>query len=217
MWEFIDKIIYINLDDREDRRLVMKSFFERGHIPLEMVVRFPAIKRSRGALGCAESHMEVLKLANKENWKNVLILEDDLEWTENFQDNYQKLEELTKLSNWDVIMLTGWYCEYNFPRIFKANNTGAYLVNESYRNTLLNNRQTSVNKIPGGIGFGFNTEKYNADVHWHEIMKTDNWYGLNPCICRQIDGFSDIAKRVIKSSKIVGVYNDEIRKDVYKR
>jgi glycosyl transferase family 25 len=72
MWEFIDKIIYINLDDREDRRLVMKSFFERGNIPLEMVVRFPAIKRSRGALGCAESHMEVLKLANKENWKNIL-------------------------------------------------------------------------------------------------------------------------------------------------
>lgn len=215
MWEFVDKVIYINLDHREDRREIMKKFFEKSQIPTEKIVRFSAIKRSHGALGCLESHMEVLKLANKENWKNILILEDDLEWTKNFEDNYSKLEELIKLPNWDVIMLAGWYYEHNLPRILKANNTGAYLVNKRYNDTLLKNRQASFDKL--SRVFGFNTDKYNADVSWHDLMQRDNWYGLNPCICYQVDGFSDIAKTVIESSKIIGVYDPKVRKDVYNK
>ena len=27
MWEFVDKVVYINLDHREDRRQVMQKFF----------------------------------------------------------------------------------------------------------------------------------------------------------------------------------------------
>ena len=215
MWEFIDKIIYINLDHREDRREIMKKFFEEGKIPSEKIVRFSAIKRPRGQLGCVESHMEVLNLANKENWKNVLILEDDLVWSKDFEDNYKKLEELIKIPNWDVIMLAGWYYKYKFPKLFYANNCGAYLVNESYRNKLLNNRKISVNRLKRGIGFDLNNKKYNADAYWNELIKIDNWYGLNPCICNQIDGFSDICKRDIESSKVIGIFEPEIKKQVY--
>lgn len=217
MWEFVDKVIYINLDHREDRRNIMKEFFEKSNIPFEKIARFSAIKRSRGALGCLESHMEVLKLANREKWKNVLILEDDLKWSENFQKNYNKLEELAKLPNWDVIMLAGWYSEYNFPRIFKANNTGAYLVNERYRGKLLDNRTRAFNKFSNGVGFNFDNIRFNADVSWHEIMKSDNWYGLNPCICYQIDGFSDITNRVTESSKVIGIFDEKVKKEVYNK
>jgi glycosyl transferase family 25 len=216
MWEFIDKFIYINLDHRQDRRDIMSKFFEEGQIPLEKVVRFSAIKRPSGALGCVESHMEVLNLAIRENWKNILILEDDLKWSKGFEENYKKLEELTKLSNWDVILLTGWYYEYNFPRIFKANNTGGYLVNEAYRSKLLANRITSVHKLSRGIGFDLKNSKYNADMYWNELMKVDKWYGLNPCICYQVDGFSDIGNRVIESSKVIGVYDLKVKKEVYR-
>lgn len=217
MWEFIDKVIYINLDHRQDRRDIMSKFFDKSQIPPEKIVRFSAIKRSRGQIGCVESHMEVLNLANRENWKNILILEDDLEWSENFKENYEKLEELTKIPDWDVILLVGWYYEYEFPRIFKANNTGAYLVNEKYRNTLLTNRRTSVNRLKNGIGFDLNNLQYNADVYWHSLMKTGNWYGMNPCICYQVDGFSDIAGNIIESSKVIGIYDPEVKKEVYNK
>jgi len=216
MWEFVDKVIYINLDHRQDRRDSMLKFFEEGQIPIEKIIRFPAIKRSHAQFGCVESHMEVLNLANRENWKNILILEDDVKWSKDFEDNYVKLEELTKLPNWDVIMLAGWYYEHNFPRIFKANNAGAYLVNESYRGKLLANRRTSVNKLSLGIHLIFNNSMYNADVYWHRLMKIDNWYGLNPCICYQIDGFSDIKQRVVESSKIIGIYDPNVKKQVYR-
>jgi glycosyl transferase family 25 len=216
MWEFIDKIIYINLDHRDDRRVIMSKFFEEGQIPLEKVIRFSAIKRSSGALGCVESHMEVLNLANRENWKNILILEDDLEWSEDFKGNYKKLEDLVNLPDWDVILLTGWYYEHKFPRIFKANNTGGYLVNESYRNKLLENRKTSVHKLKYGIGFDFKNLRFNADNYWNELMKVDTWYGLNPCIFHQVDGFSDIGNRVIESSKIIGIFDPKVKKEVYR-
>jgi len=216
MWEFVDKFIYINLDHRQDRRDIMSKFFKDGQIPLEKVVRFPAIKRSHGALGALESHAEVLKLAKKEGWKNILILEDDMEWVD-FKEGYLRLEELTNLPDWNVILLVGWYYEYKFPRVYFSNNCGAYLVNQGYYDTLLRNRETSIFKLTRGLGFDWRNKKYNADVYWNELMKKDVWYGLNPCICRQVDGFSDINNRIIQSSKVVGIFDPNVRKIVYNK
>ena len=210
MWEFVEKIIYINLDHREDRRRIMTKFFEDAQIPLEKVERFSAIKRKRGGLGCLESHTQVLRIAKENKWKNVLILEDDLEWL----GGYERLEELVKL-NWDVIMLVGWYWGYDFPRITDANNAGAYLVNEKYYDKLLENRQYGLSKLSKSWGFNFNTNKYDADLYWKLLQKTDNWYGLNPCICRQVDGFSDHCGKIIKASLVCGVGTLEQKKEVY--
>ena len=217
MWEFVDKVIYINLDSREDRRKIMETFFEKGQIPLEKVVRFPAIKRIKGSLGCLESHTEALRMAKKEGWKNVLILEDDLEWLD-FESEYPKLEELTRLPKWDVILLVGWYWKYEFPRIYDANNTGAYLVNSSYYNTLLQNREDCVRRrFRKGFGFDFSRKNIDADTGWKSLQKIHNWYGLNPCICRQVDGFSDHCRMNIKASLVHGIGTAETRKLVYNK
>jgi len=216
MWEFIDKIIYINLDHRQDRRDIMSKFFEEGKIPLEKVVRFPAIKRSYGPLGCLSSHTEVLRIAKMNRWKNVLVLEDDLKWS-NFEEGYVKLEKLTKLPNWDVIMLAGWYVKYDFPRVFEAYNAGAYLVNQSYIDVLLKNREFSLSKLKNSIGFNFRKPLYNADVFWNKLINVDKWYCVYPCICYQVDGFSDNEHRVVESSRIIGVYDSQVRKDVYNK
>jgi len=215
MWEFIDKIIYINLDHRQDRRDIMSKFFEEGQIPLEKVVRFSAIKRSYAPLGCVESHTEVLRIAKKSGWKNVLVLEDDLAWS-NFEEGYAKLEELSKLPKWDVIMLAGWYAKYDFPRVFDAYNAGAYLVNEHYIDKLLSNRSYSVNRLSNGIGFDYKNPKYYADAYWNQLMAIDTWYCIYPCICYQVDGFSDNGNRIIESSRIIGLYDRKVKKEVYK-
>ena len=216
MWEFIDKVIYINLDHREDRREIMSKFFEKGQIPLDKVVRFSAIKHKRGGLGCLQSHTEVLRIAKKEGWKNVLILEDDLEWTDEFEQGYKKLEELVKLPKWDVIMIVGAYLKYDFPRIFKSCNAGGYLVNSEFYDTLLKNREDAIKHSIIGLGFNFHNTRTNADVYWCKLMPISNWYGIYPCICRQVDGYSDILKRVVESSKVVGIYTREIKREVYK-
>ena len=216
MWEFVDKFIYINLDHREDRRKIMETFFEKGKIPLDKVVRFSAIRTPmNGGLGCLRSHTECLRMAKQNNWKNVLILEDDLEWLD-FESEYPKLEELTRLPKWDVIMLVGWYWRYEFPRIYAANNAGAYLVNSSYYDTLLENRQESIRgMVKKNFGFVTSKLKYEADNNWKSLQAIHNWYGLNPCICRQVDGFSDHVGRDIKASLVYGIGTTETKNAVY--
>ena len=215
MWEFIDKIVYINLDERQDRRNIMKSFFEKGQIPENKIVRFSAIKRKRAVLGILESHTQVLRMAKEADWKNVLILEDDLQWI-NLQTQYSQLEELTK-QPWDVILLCGWYQDYNFPRIFMSLNAGAYLVNGSYYDKLLENRENALrNMNKSGIRKLFDKKSYAADVSWNSLMRQDNWFGLYPCICSQVDGESNNTGRIIKASQVVGIFDQKIHDAVFK-
>jgi glycosyl transferase family 25 len=208
MWEFIDKIIYINLDHRQDRRDIMKKFFDKGNIPEDKVIRFSAIKRKNGALGCVESHGEVIKLAKRNEWKNVLILEDDLQWL-NLDDGYKQLEELVKLPKWDIIQLVGWYVEYDFPRIYHTLNTGAYLVNSHYYDTILNNRLQSIYGLTSISSLYKDSTRYTADVHWNVLAKNDSWYGINPCICCQINTHSDISNKTYQADQVHGIYKPE--------
>ena len=156
--------------------------------------------------------MEVMKIAKQNGWKNTLVLEDDLELF-HFEEGYKQLEELVKLPKWDVIMLCGWYLKFDFPRIYNAGNTGAYLVNENYIDKLLQNRNAAV-KSTMSIS-GFKSGVVNADSSWFKLQEVDIWYGINPCLCRQVDGFSDINQRVIESSRVIGEGNLEIKKQVY--
>ena len=217
MWEFVDKIIYINLDHRTDRHASMEKFFNEGQIPSEKVVRFPAIYyRSYPTKGCLASHTKVLELAKTNGWGNILILEDDLEWT-NFDSGYKQLEELTKISGWDVIKIIGWYIKYDFPRIYSSRNAGGYLVNASYIDVLLKSRSDELNKFKQTLWFSPpKVLTSGPDYHWDKLMRKDNWYGVYPCMCRQMDGYSDLGGRKVESSKIVGIFDKKIHSEVYK-
>ena len=89
-WNFIDKVVYINLDHRTDRNEHMKRMTKTFR---DKVSRFSAIRNERGIIGCSMSHIEVLKIAIRENYENILILEDDAEWNE-FEQGYITLKKL---------------------------------------------------------------------------------------------------------------------------
>jgi glycosyl transferase family 25 len=215
MWEFVDKVIYINLDHRQDRRDIMKLFFEKGQIPEDKIVRFPAIKGRKTGEGCLLSHTGVLILAKQNGWKNILILEDDLQWLD-FEPAYKQLCELVEKPKWDVILLTGFYRKYDFPRIYSSTNSGAYLVNEFYIDTLLENRRWSVKNFRNILKF--DKGLYSADVAWDKLMEKDTWFCLYPCICSQVDGISDSNNNLhLEASQIVGIFDPEIHARVFKK
>ena len=72
--EQISGAFYINLDRRLDRRKEIEAELGNLGVPYE---RFPAIKTIPGCIGCALSHLAVLKEARSRGYKNVLIFEDD--------------------------------------------------------------------------------------------------------------------------------------------
>ena len=186
MWEFVDKVVYINLDSRPDRRTHMEEITQTFR---DKVIRFPAIKETPGAIGCTKSHIAILRRALEEKWGNVLILEDDVEWN-NFDQGYAKLEHLAK-SSFDVVLLGGSciYYDQGSYKLFSGQTTTAYLVHSKYIPTLLGNFEEGLVKLQKEPHLH---ALYAIDMYWKRLHSRDNWYVIMPCLMYQLPSYSDI-------------------------
>jgi len=199
MWEFIDQVVFINLDHRTDRLESIQKFFDKGNIPAEKVTRFPAVRYNPGIIGAAKSHVGVMKLIKQKGWKNTLVLEDDADW-DNFEIGYKKLENLIK-KPYDVLMIGGFYLNVKGDQILKSYDTLAYIVPIQYVDTLLNNFQTGLNNLLNiktrnrflgdPIKAVKNSNFYHVDVYWNLLQAKDNWVAVIPAMVKQIDSYSD--------------------------
>jgi len=198
MWEFVDKVVYINLDYRTDRHISMEKFFEAGKIPQEKVVRFSAIQHEVGPVGAYMSHIAALKLAKSNAWNRVLILEDDVMW-KNFENDYERLCKLIESQTWDVCMLGGVYIDTTPPKINASFSGYSYIVQSHYYDTLLLNMEEGLRKrfefANGMRRISFRpTNKaeylhrlknnwYALDVYWMKLQLRDNWIGMIEPMC----------------------------------
>jgi len=193
-WDFVDKIIYINLDERLDRRMEMQEVL--SVIPdKSKIVRLSAIKYSPGNIGCTMSHIKALKLAIQNNWRNVLILEDDAGWN-NYEQGYNKLVNLLhRYPNYDVITLGNTWAEFDKPsaRVIKGFATSGYLANGHYFKKLLANFEKGLELL---LLTG-DCPTYCLDVYWEKLMKHDNWYIVNPALVIQRPSKSNIEEGVV--------------------
>lgn len=202
MWEFVDKVVYINLNERTDRNTHMvrmtKAFGDK-------VIRFPAIRHSPGNIGCTKSHIAILKMAIENGWNNVLILEDDSEWNEYYL-GYSKLAKIVQ-SHYDVILLGGTSVSY-YPdslRLASAQTTTAYMVNRQYMPTLLANFEEGLsNLIDSGNG-----PAHAIDMYWKQLQSRDTWYIVVPSLVYQMPGYSDIENATMDYTAAFGVTKPE--------
>ena len=131
----ISHAFYINLDSRPDRKAHVERQMSNIGIP---VSRFKAIKLSNGALGCSMSHLKILEFAKINNLPHVLIVEDDILFTDVslFTTQFNKFLELHK--DFDVVLISG----NNLPpyknidetcvKVTQCQTTTGYLVQNHY-------------------------------------------------------------------------------------
>jgi glycosyl transferase, family 25 len=182
--ELIEKVVYINLERRKDRLEQIKQ--ELSIFPPEKVHRFNAISHEKGLIGCVKSHIAVLEMAISQNWKNVLIVEDDMQWS-NFSEGI--LRNLIS-QPYDVIGLGGTLVNYN-RNTYKASffsTTTAYVISNHYYSVLLENFKEGCQKLIES----YEPPKYALDRYWQQIQARDNWYIIMPPICIQRPSYSDI-------------------------
>ena len=75
--ENIDRIYYINLDHRTDRRQEFENEIQKL-ASLEKVERIQAVhKPELGCLGCTLSHVKTLETFLNSEYKTCLVFEDD--------------------------------------------------------------------------------------------------------------------------------------------
>lgn len=196
----IDKIFYINLDRRTDRNQHILDMFNECNISPDMYERFSAIEEVNGAMGCTKSHINILKIAKERNYNYILIVEDDLIINDktNFINNVNKIFEDN--IDFDVVQISGnvLRCsgsEYKYlSKLIDSQTTSGYIVNCKYIDKLIQNYTESLNSM---ILEGKKHENC-LDIHWKILQKTDNWYIFNPKLGYQMDGYSDIEKRITK-------------------
>lgn len=201
MFKQIEKVVYINLEERRDRRLEIEQVL--SIFPPDKVLRFNAFKHRNGLIGCGMSHIGVIELAIENKWNNVLIVEDDMVW--NMPNVGYPIFNKLVANQFDVLCLGGACVDYD-RATYKAkyvSTTTAYLVNKHYYQTLLETFKEGLEKL---ILDESKHSSYALDRIWLKLIGRDNWFVIQPTLCMQKPGFSNITNGFVNYTSQFGLY-----------
>jgi glycosyl transferase family 25 len=191
----IKHAFYINLHSRPDRKQHVESQLNCIGIQAE---RFNAIKLPNGAVGCSMSHLKIIETAKDNDWEHVLIVEDDILFTDPklFVTQFNKF--LSKNKTFDVVLIAG----NNLPPYIKIDDscvkvthcqtTTGYLVQKHYYDTLITNYKEGILRL---MKEPENHRLYAIDKYWFNLQEIHNWFLITPLTVTQREDYSDIEKR----------------------
>lgn len=194
----VDKIYFINLNDRKDRLEEIQGELNKIDPQRIKTSRIEAIKKENGKLGCALSHLKALKEAQKNNYKNVLILEDDFQITKSKEMIEYSFNYLfDNFKDFNICLLAGNVYKQRKKtdvvyECYNVQTTSSYIIQSHFYQTLIDNFQEAVNKLennpPGG--------KAEIDIEWKKLQGRDSkFYIFRNKLGKQRSGYSDIEKR----------------------
>jgi glycosyl transferase family 25 len=203
----LENVYYINLKDYEDRRINTENELKRMKWKYE---RFEAFKADDGRLGCCISHLKVIEMAKEKNLDYVVVVEDDILFTD--PDKYNNMlvdfKNYIKLNNttFDVLLFAASISTGGVKpitnNIYKASacfTTTGYIVNKHYYDKLIDNFKEAVGLL---INNG-ETDIGCIDVNWVKLQKIDNWYILFPRTVNQRPSYSTIQKNNVDYSSML--------------
>ncbi len=184
--KYFDKIYCINLDRATERWEKCVEQFNKYGIEVE---RFSAIEPEegvngllRGEIGIMRTNYEIIKQAKKLNLNNILILEDDFEFVENFNTLFEKIFPMVP-EDWDFLYFGG-----NHVGGFIMINEYIARMKHSYAIHTFAVKNTMFEKILNTLP----EEKKQVDVYYADMMANCNAYVLRPHLSYQKTGFSYI-------------------------
>jgi glycosyl transferase family 25 len=196
MSHHIDKIIFINLQERTDRRREIEAELDRFGLSYE---RFEAISTPEfGALGCSQSHLAVMKWAKQQGYETILILEDDFQFVVSKEEWEHELSGFFEEKiPFDVCMVS--YAIYgsqdvghkHVHKLLQSQTSSGYLLHRRYYDTLISfyeevNANLEKTKNP----------MYIFDQAWKRIQPQHDWYYFKKRLGKQRPSFSNITGRV---------------------
>tara|TARA_R100001163_G_scaffold63656_1_gene56063 strand:+ start:94 stop:792 length:699 start_codon:yes stop_codon:yes gene_type:complete len=222
-FEYFDKVFVINLDIRKDRLKRRYEFFESQGIS-DLVERYAATRPNEkeyqdyiadgkinihtgkpisiGEYGCISSHLNIIKMAKKNNWESVLVLEDDVEFINTtFIDD--AVEQL-KSKEWNLFYLGSNTHEplqkesNNLLRLKKGYATHALAYHKRFYDQIIN---------------AFDKKEINVIDVWLAENAQDklNCYCSYPITAIQENDFSDIHNAEIDYSWMIGKFEENTK------
>lgn len=191
----IKHCFYINLLSRPDRKEHVEKQLASVGLPAN---RFNAIKMTNGAIGCSLSHLKLLETAKANNWEHILIVEDDILFTQPSIFVGQFNTFLSNHKDFDVVIISGNNCppfakiDDTCVQVTRCQTTTCYLVQQHYYDKLIANFREGINNL---MREPHNHVLYAIDKYWFHLQEIDKWYLIIPLTVTQNEGYSDIEKR----------------------
>jgi GR25 family glycosyltransferase involved in LPS biosynthesis len=230
-WSMVDGVMAINLQSRKDRweDLLAKTAY---WVPDGKLKRLSAIvgtdlpgygklpwfrnhcrdKTWAGRAGCALSHRAAIEHAKQSGWRTLLILEDDIQLTPDFDKVLAALPGTLDKHPWDVCYLgytnpvTPYQNAGELPaghelcRVSGCSTTHAYLLNSTTFDWLL-----AQLPAPGNIWQWISQHRAIDRWYYRNLARRFTVYAVSPSIINQQEGFSDITRRQHEKSYIIDV------------
>ena len=170
--DMIDKIYYINLEHRLDRRQQIEEELNKFLPSMDKVKRFNAIKKENGALGCAISHLKIIEDAIEKNYSNIIIFEDDFQFIVPQEEINKSLNNLFfNIKDFNICMLSANIYKTNVYRdglneVINGQTASGYVVNRNIFEKLKDIYRESVN----GLSQNKPYKKYAIDQNWKKLQ-----------------------------------------------
>ena len=205
----IKNVYYINLTSRPDRKSHVENEIKKIGLQAK---RFNAIKMPNGALGCSMSHCQLLNMALTEDFDHILVIEDDIQFTNPSLFLNQLNLFLEKHNDWDVVLIAGnnmgdfSVIDDTCVRVSHCQTTTGYLVRKKYYEKMIQNIGEGIEKFmkqPNKVYL------YAIDQYWSRLQAVDKWYLITPLTVTQRADYSDIERRPTNYSGIMLDLNKE--------
>lgn len=206
--DFFDKIYCINLDRRVDRWEECEKLFTKHGLVVE---RFSAIDGNDtpynlgypydNELAGSISHTRVIEKAKELKLKNVLILEDDVDFIDNLQNTFNEYHSQIPM-NWDGILFGGNHVgggltvTQNLIKVNRSYALHCYGLNSKVFNETIDYMNSRIENVVEN-GKDVIKQSVAADYFMADLHRINNWYCFIPPLAWQRGGFSDIQKTII--------------------
>jgi GR25 family glycosyltransferase involved in LPS biosynthesis len=201
--DYIDAILYINLEHRTDRNEHCLNEIRKMDPLLAKTHRIDAVyNKINGALGCTQSHIKALQLFLDNPWNTCIIFEDDFTFISNDIDNINNslLYLFDNSDDFDMLLLGVGSTDFktvptkssHINKVESSQTASGYILTKKYAKTLLSNFTTSSNNM---IKLGWDS-KWCHDQYWKHLMPSGKWYTLKDRIGYQYSNYSDIEHMV---------------------
>lgn len=193
---YFDKVYYINLDKRVDRKQECETELLKHNIIAERVSAvdantltnyslYPQRYFKRGNYGLLLTNIRIFEEAVKQGYKSIVILEDDAMFIENFNDYFEIIYPQVP-EDWDILYLGA---NHQKPPTLVAENVGKCI--ETWTTHAIVFKQSSYQIILEEL---YRLE-HPIDVAFSKLFDRVNAYSILPSIVFQRPSYSNIENK----------------------
>jgi glycosyl transferase family 25 len=199
--DFFEKTYCVNLDRRPDRW--SESLDEFNKFNLTSIERISAVdgkttqiqlknrNTNTSEIALVMTNINIIQNAKKEGLKSILILEDDVEFT----DEVNNISEYFKFlpEDWDMVYFGGNHNTHMRVQPPKIINEKVCKLHQTYSTHCVGIKETAYDIILDNL----KDLVKQLDVVYSDLQKILNVYSFYPMIATQRVGFSDIQDKTV--------------------